>query len=259
MRTAAAKSISRTASAPKAGTPARGRRPGAASATNASAEPAPKSSRVDRAYQEIRRRILDNAYPPGHQVLELVLAEALGVSRTPLREALVRLQKEGLIEVIPRHGMRVLPISPTDMAEIYAVLTALECAAAEAVATRRPSEAELKPLILATRDMERALRADELDAWADADERFHQALVDLAGNRMLSTTVANFWDRAHRARMVTLRLRPKPVNSTREHMALVDRLRAGDAVGAVEVNRAHRGRASRELLALFERARFQHL
>jgi DNA-binding GntR family transcriptional regulator len=155
--------------------------------------------------------------------------------------------------------MRVLPVSPVDMAEIYTVLTALESAAAEIVASRHPSEDELRPLMKATRDMEGALKRNDLDAWADADERFHQTLVALAGNRMLTQTVANFWDRAHRARMVTLRMRPKPLNSTHEHMALVERLRAGDAVGAVKANRAHRSRASRELLALFERLRLQHL
>jgi len=214
---------------------------------------------VTQAYASIRRRILDNVYPAGHQVLEQALAEELGISRTPLREALVRLAEEGLVEVVPRHGMRVLPVSPVDMAEIYTVLTALECVAAEIVASRRPSEDELRPLMKATRDMEGALKRDDLDAWAEADERFHQTLVALAGNRMLTQTVANFWDRAHRARMVTLRMRPKPIDSTHEHMALVERLRAGDAVGAVEANRAHRSRASRELLALFERLRLQHL
>lgn len=213
--------------------------------------PATKSSLVEQAYQALRRRILDNVYSPGRQALEQELATELGISRTPVREALMRLQNEGLIEVIPRHGMRVLPVSPTDMAEIYVVLTALECAAAEIVAARRPTETELEPLLRATGDMDRALRTDDLDAWAAADERFHRTLVDLAGNRMLRETVDNFWDRAHRARMVTLRLRPKPVNSTREHTDLVARLRAGDAAGAVDVNRAHRGRASRELLRTY--------
>ena len=240
------------AGAKQPGRPAPGRDPSVvASAT--------KSSLVEQVYQTLRRRILDNVYSPGRQALEQELATELGISRTPVREALMRLQNEGLIEVIPRHGMRVLPVSPTDMAEIYVVLTALECAAAEIVAARRPTEAELEPLLRATSDMDRALRSDDLDAWAAADERFHRTLVDLAGNRMLRETVDNFWDRAHRARMVTLRLRPKPVNSTREHTALVARLRAGDAPGAVDVNRAHRGRASRELLSLFERMPLQEL
>ena len=153
----------------------------------------------------------------------------------------------------------VLSVSPADMAEIYTVLTALEGAAAELVALRKPSEAELRPLMQATRAMEAALKKDDLDAWAAADERFHQALVALSGSRLLAQTVANFWDRAHRARMVTLRLRPKPDNSTREHRALVEKLRSGDAAGAIEVNKAHRRRASRELLELFERLRLQHL
>lgn len=228
-------------------------------APSAKAERAPRSSLVEQAYQAIRVRILDNVFPPGYRALENELALALGISRTPVREALIRLQKEGLVEVVPRHGMRVLPVSPTDMAEIYAVLSALESAAVELVASRGPAEAELRPLLQATRDMDRALEADDLDGWAAADERFHRTLTELAGNRMLKETAENFWDRAHRARMVTLRLRPKPVNSTQEHTQLVDRLRAGDAQGAVEVNRAHRARASRELLALFERLRVQHL
>ncbi|MEO6032837.1 MAG: GntR family transcriptional regulator, partial [Burkholderiaceae bacterium] len=179
--------------------------------------------------------------------------------RTPVREAMVRLRNEGLVEVIPRHGMRVLPVSPTDMREIYEILTALEGMAVEILARRKPSEVELKPLIDSTRAMDKALKADDLDAWAAADERFHGALVELAGNRQLQATVLNYWDRAHRARLFTLKLRPKPVNSTKEHMQLVDRLRTGDAPGAARVNRSHRERASRELLAIFERFRINHM
>lgn len=217
------------------------------------------ASLVDAAYQQIRQRILDNVWPPGHRALEQEVALALGMSRTPVREALVRLRNEGLVEVIPRHGMRVLPVSPTDMREIYEILTALECLAAELLARRQPSDAELKPLVDASKAMDKALRADDLDAWAAADERFHAHFIELAGNRQLQATVLNYWDRAHRARLFTLRLRPKPVNSTKEHMQMVERLRAGDADGAVKVTRAHRARANRELIAIFEHYRLQHL
>jgi DNA-binding GntR family transcriptional regulator len=216
-------------------------------------------SLVDAAYEQIRRRILDNAWPPGHRALEQEVALALGMSRTPVREAMMRLQQEGLVEVIPRHGMRVLPVSPNDMREIYQILTALECMAAELLARRKPGDKELKPLVEASKAMDKALKADDLDAWAAADERFHAHLVELAGNRQLQATVLNYWDRAHRARMFTLRLRPKPVNSTREHMHMVERLRAGDADGAAQVTRAHRARATGELIEIFERFRLQHL
>jgi DNA-binding GntR family transcriptional regulator len=211
------------------------------------------SSMVESAYEQLRQRILDNAWPPGYRALEHEVALELGMSRTPVREALMRLQNEGLVEVIPRHGMHVLPVSPTDMHEIYQILTALECTAAELLASRKPSDKDLKPLVDATKAMDKTLKADDLEAWAAADERFHAQLVQLAGNRHLQATVLNYWDRAHRARMFTLRLRPKPVNSTKEHMQMVERLRAGDAAGAAAVTRAHRERASRELVALFER------
>jgi DNA-binding GntR family transcriptional regulator len=217
------------------------------------------ASLVDAAYAQIRQRILDNVWPPGHRALEQEVALALGMSRTPVREALMRLRNEGLVEVIPRHGVRVLPVSPTDMREIYEILTALECLAAELLARRKPSDAELKPLVDASKAMDKALKADDLDAWAAADERFHAHFIELAGNRQLQATVLNYWDRAHRARLFTLRLRPKPVNSTKEHRQMVERLRAGDADGAVAVTRAHRARANRELIAIFEHYRLPHL
>ncbi|MCB2002734.1 MAG: winged helix-turn-helix transcriptional regulator, partial [Rhodoferax sp.] len=67
----------------------------------------PGASLVDAAYDQIRRRILDNVWPPGHRALEQEVALELGMSRTPVREALLQLQNEGLVEVIPRHGVRV--------------------------------------------------------------------------------------------------------------------------------------------------------
>jgi DNA-binding GntR family transcriptional regulator len=217
------------------------------------------STMVDGAYQSMRRRILDNVWAPGYQALEQEIALALGMSRTPVREALIRLANEGLVEVIPRRGMRVLPVSANDMKEIYEILAALESMAAEMLAARKPTDAELKPLVTATNAMAKALAKDDLDAWAAADESFHEQLVNLAGNKMLADAVFSYWDRAHRARMFSLRLRPKPVNSTQEHMALVERLRQGDAAGAAAVNREHRQRASRELLTIFERFRLQQM
>lgn len=217
------------------------------------------STMVDGAYQSMRRRILDNVWAPGYQALEQEIALQLGMSRTPVREALIRLANEGFVEVIPRRGMRVLPVSANDMKEIYEILSALESMAAEMLAARKPTDAELKPLVTATNAMAKALAKDDLDAWAAADESFHERLVNLAGNKMLADAVFSYWDRAHRARMFSLRLRPKPVNSTQEHMALVERLRQGDAAGAAAVNREHRQRASRELLVIFERFRLQQM
>jgi DNA-binding GntR family transcriptional regulator len=214
---------------------------------------------VERVYQAVRRRILDNVWPPGHQALEQTLALEMGVSRTPVREALIRLHNEGLLEVVPRHGMRVLPVSPADMAEIYAILTSLESLAAELAARRRPGAAALAPLEAACREMEAALAGDDLDAWAKADERFHLELVRLCGNRHLAEVVINFGDRAHRARMVTLRMRPRPTHSTKEHRAVVKAIRAGDAAKARDLHRARGERGAAELTAILQQFRLSGL
>jgi DNA-binding GntR family transcriptional regulator len=214
---------------------------------------------ADAAYRVIRRRILDNNWAPGHQVLEQELALELGMSRTPVREACLRLASEGLVKVVPRHGMRVLPVSPSDMREIYEILGSLESLAAELVAKARPSAVELAPLEKASRDMQKAVKRDDLEAWAEADERFHRQLMQMCGNARLATIVFNYWDRAHRARMVTLRLRPRPVNSTREHLAIVQAIRRGDGAVAGALFRAHRERAGRELTELLQHHRMSHI
>ena len=102
--------------------------------------------------------------------------------------------------------------------------------------------------------MAQGVKADDLDAWAAADERFHRHLIELCGNRLLIDAVQNCWDRAHRARMVTLRMRPKPVNSTREHIDVVEQIRARRCARRVRVpsraSRARQPRAARDPRAL---------
>lgn len=216
-------------------------------------------SRVDHAYQEIKQRILNNVYYPGYQVLEKDLAEELGVSRTPVREALILLQHDGLVELIPRHGMRVVPIEADDMREIYEVLTALECLAAELLAKRRPDASELEPMRQAIVRMDQALEDDDLEAWARADENFHQHLLDLCGNRRLISMARTVMDQGHRARIVTLRLRPKPVDSNREHHALLDAIEKGDGDAARQRHQEHRRRASKVLIELLKKFRLPQL
>ena len=197
--------------------------------------------------------ILDNRLPPGTHLLELEVADLLGMSRTPVREAMVRLDHEGLIALRARHGMRVLPISPEDMEEIYQILTALEAAAAEIVAAKPPSERGLNLLKRAIRDMTKALEADDLEGWAEADERFHKLLIELAGNKRLAALVNLHWEQAHRVRMVTLRLRPKPTSSMMDHSALVAAIESGKSAAARRIHREHRRRAGKMLIDLLRK------
>ena len=208
---------------------------------------------TQRAYQELRRRILDNTMPAGQQYLEQELAEALGVSRTPVREALIRLAEERLIEVRPRHGARVLPVSGSDMREIYEILGELEALAARRVAERGLDPSGLGELESAVADMDAALGRDDLKAWAAADQRFHERLVALSGNSRLIAVVQTFTDQVHRARMQTLTQRPKPTASNRDHADVVDAIRRRDGERAYAIHRRHRAVAGAMLVALLDR------
>jgi DNA-binding GntR family transcriptional regulator len=210
---------------------------------------------VDRVYHEIQNRILYNIWGTGHHALEQELAQELGVSRTPVREALIRLQRDGLVEVVPRHGMRVLPISSIDVQEIYQILTSLEALAVELAAARKLGAKELDALNRASQEMKAAHETSDIKAWAQADEDFHCRLVELSGNRILTEVVDNFWGRAQRARMTMLSLRKSTADSTREHAKLVDAIRKGDGALARETLEAHRRRGISNLSKLIEQHR----
>jgi DNA-binding GntR family transcriptional regulator len=200
-------------------------------------------SLVERAYREIKHRILHNQYGPGYQALEQEIADELGMSRTPVRESLIRLEKEGLVQCIPRRGMRVVPLSLDDLMEIYDVLTCLETMAAELLARKRPEAGELADLEQALAAMEAAMAADDLEAWAEGDDRFHRALLGLCGNRRLEEIAKTFRDQVYRARLATIRLRRNPEQSGLEHRAVLDAIMRGDWRRAREAHFRHRLRA----------------
>lgn len=207
---------------------------------DAAQPPARQPSQTRKAAAQLRSMIVENVLAAGANVLESELADMLGMSRTPVREAILILESHGLVDVIPRRGFRVRPISARDMEEIYTILTELEAAAAEAVARRGLSHAELRALETLLEEMEAALAVDDRARWAELDDAFHQHLVQLAGNHRLETTVLNFHDQVRRARTFTLYMRPAPHQSNADHRALVGAIAAGDDARARALHRAHR-------------------
>lgn len=216
---------------------------------------------TDRVYSALRQKVIDSELSPGSQLLEQELAMKLGVSRTPLREALVRLENEGLLEIIPRHGVRIIPMSVADMKEIYQVLVSLESAAAAALASQAPSDAALNELDAIFDRMDELLKTSDITSWALEDERFHLKIVELAGNRRLREIVSNCWDQAHRARMFTLRLQthPQPAQSMKEHRQIITALRKRDAARAESLLRSHRERGLARQIEIIEKYRFTQL
>jgi DNA-binding GntR family transcriptional regulator len=212
-----------------------------------------RDSLTEKAYLRLKKEIMENRMPPGFQAFEQDLAGTLNMSRTPVREALVRLQNEGLIELKPRRGMRVLPLRPSDMREIYEVLNAIECEAVSIIARRKPTRKEIAPLDKAATAMEKAMEDDDLDAWAAANTQFHKSLLRLCKNKRLMNIGFTVMDQEHRLTRVTLQLRKKPEQSTKEHRDHVNALLEGDIANARNIYRQHRERALEELMETLQR------
>ena len=222
---------------------------------------AKKPSLVDDAYGKLKDAIRENEFPPGYQGSEQEIASRLGMSRTPVHEAVIRLQEEGLVRVLPRRGVVVCAISADDMREIYGVIIALESAAAEVLAERPSQERLLKvrELEAANKVMETALKNDDLTAWAKADESFHRLLIEHTGNQRLLRMYHTIMDQSHRARMITLRIRPRPEGSVEEHRSIVDAIKRGSPSQARELAKDHRVRARNQLVPLLEQVGLRHL
>ncbi len=215
-------------------------------------DPARKPSLVDDANRTLKTAIRENTFLPGYQGSEQEIATDLNMSRTPVHEALTRLQAEGLVKILPRRGILISPVSPEDIREIYDVTIALEAMAAELNAGKSSEErrAIVEELTGFNRQMRERLRADDLVGWAKSDESFHQSLVGRCGNGRLTRMLGTVLDQSHRARMLTLRLRPKPVQSPAEHAKIIDAIRSGEPGNASEAARLHRINARDQIVPL---------
>ena len=207
-----------------------------------------RATMVATAYDVLRRQILSNDLPPGARFLEPELALRLGMSRTPVREALIRLEAEELVRITPRRGVQIAPVSVAAMKEIYEIVTALEAAAARCLAAAMPTTERLAPLRSAVDCMDTALATGDLIAWGAADESFHRALLTQCGNQRLAAIALRCRDQVGRARSVTLRLRRELKRSNAAHRLLLDAVAAGDVERAGRLHRQQRDRATRELL-----------
>lgn len=211
------------------------------------------------AYSTIKERILDNTYGPNVTVTVQDLVDEFGMSRTPIRDALIRLEQERFVEIKPRHGFRVLPVRPDEMLEIYQLVAGLECIAIELIMERGLKAEALVQLRASGEGMRRALAADDLDVWSDADAIFHRLLMEFCDNRAVRKVVFEHTEQIWRARALTLRVRPKPIHSTQSHCETIEAMAAGDVRTAIRVHWEQRRRSSHELTDILARMNIRHL
>jgi DNA-binding GntR family transcriptional regulator len=216
-------------------------------------------SQTQRAITQLREMIISNKLLPGSNHLEAELADLLGMSRTPVREAAIILEGQGLVEVKPRRGVRILPVSTVDLDEVYTILTELEALSAWHVANQGISPEDLEDMRDYLDEMEDALAEGDRIRWAHADDLFHRKLAIMSGNRRLETIVSTYSDQVHRARMLTLHIRPAPHSTIADHRALLDAIVAGDAEAARGLHRRHRTAAKEQMIALISSHGFMAL
>jgi DNA-binding GntR family transcriptional regulator len=228
--------------------------------------PAPPASAADTAYRHVKDALLGGRHPGGTMLSEVDVAAELGVSRTPVREAFLRLAAEGWLRLFPRRGALVVPAAPGEAQDVLDARLLLEGHAVEQVLAGPPHVrdelvARLHELVTrqrATLDSTRGHRtgpddeADlddgaDLDAYADLDAAFHHAIVAAGGNAVLTQVAGTLRER--QSRMVALsvgRSAARAATFVDGHDALVEAIADGDAAGfrarlAAHVHDAHGG------------------
>ena len=191
-------------------------------------------------YQEVaehlRQRIFARELTPGERIDELSIAGQLGISRTPLREALKVLAAEGLITMKPRRGAYVTETSPKDLADVYHLLSLLETDAAQAVA-RHASDAELAELKALHQELEAAV--DDADRFFVLNEAFHLRLLELADNRWRLQMVQDLRKLMKLSRQHSLHKSGRLQESLQEHRTLMQALLERNPQGAADSMRLH--------------------
>ncbi|MFE5027545.1 GntR family transcriptional regulator [Streptomyces sp. NPDC056656] len=195
---------------------------------------------ADRVYAHVKRSVLERRYEGGTLLTEGELAEAVGVSRTPVREALLKLEVEGLIKLYPKKGALVLAVSAQEIADVVETrLLVEEHSVRKAVPAPASLIARLEELL--SLQQTQAAAGEFTDA-AGTDRCFHAEIVRSGGNAILSRLYDQLRDRQLRMGVAVMHSHPDRIAKTlTEHAEILDALRAGDAEAAVTVVRRHVG------------------
>ncbi|MBT2404039.1 MULTISPECIES: GntR family transcriptional regulator [unclassified Streptomyces] len=212
----------------------------ASTATASTATPSAVTA-ADRVYRHVKQGVLDRRYEGGVLLTEGEVAEAVGVSRTPVREALLRLETEGLLKLYPKKGALVLPVSAQEIADVIETRLLVEEFTVRRAVPAPPGL--LDRLAALVEEQRRHAAEGDLAAVMAADRGFHAEIVRSAGNQILCRLYDQLRDRQLRMGVALLHAHPDRIErSLAEHAEILDALRAGDAETAAAAVRAHVGR-----------------
>ena len=192
-------------------------------------------------YEELKRQILIGEIAPGTRMMEVELADVMGVSRTPVREAIRKLEKEGLVTIEPRKGAYASNISIKDMVDVLEVRQGLEAMAAS-IASGRITEAQKEELLAVIDNYRKAVDAGDIDSMIKYDEEFHSTIIAISGNKTLMQVFSTVQELAVRFRYIYYDDFNRYESMPREHQMIEEAILSGDEEQAKIAASEHVGR-----------------
>lgn len=182
-------------------------------------------------FEALRGAIVSRRLEPGERLMEVQLAEAMGVSRTPVREAIRRLELEGFVVMVPRRGAYVAQLSFKDIADAFEIREALEGLAA-GLASERATEEDIEELERLQVRMTECLDRGDTKRAVDMDIQFHEKLYDASRNERLSQMISNIREQILRFRTQSLSYPGRLAEALQEHSQVIDAIAERDPVAA---------------------------
>ncbi|MDE7431301.1 MAG: GntR family transcriptional regulator [Lachnospiraceae bacterium] len=192
----------------------------------------------DVVFITLREAILKGELEPGERLMEIALAQKLGVSRTPIREAIRKLELEGLVVMAPRKGAEVAEITLKDLRDVLEVRKNLEELAVE-LACKKATENDIEEMKLAHEEFIKTLSQKDLTVIAEADVKFHDVIYRTTGNKRLIQILNNLREQMYRYRLEYIKDEKKRMIVTDEHLQIIEAIRNKDVNSAKDYIQVH--------------------
>ncbi len=202
-------------------------------------------------YRTIRQAVVQGILPEGARIQDRLLADALDVSRTPVREALQRLEAEGFVTNVPRLGLVVAEITTQDIEDIYVIRIALEGVAAR-LAAQRASLAEIEMLAQLNEQIAAATRRRDVQTLPALNKQFHEAIYRATRNKRLADLLNTMHDSVQRFKRSTLSNPKRADEALEEHRQILEAIRNRDPDRAEALARQHKEKAKLVRLAIYQ-------
>lgn len=202
-------------------------------------------------FENLKNAIVKGDMPPGGRLIESRLAETLGISRTPVREAIHKLEREGYLKKLSRGGFSVLGLSREDVDETFGIRSVLESYAAR-LATEKHRTNDLKPLEKKIKLYQKHLDSNDLDALPKINTEFHDLLYALSRSPKLIHMINNLRDQIYRFRQLILKNEKLAKMSNEDHKDMLERIRQRDADGVERLVREHLARGRKAVMESYD-------